>query len=105
MSLTLGLKDELEGVRRDVSVTLVDEPEQDEVPRRRRVRSRHAELGPFRSRAQQEQLVKGRPRSFQCPDHDRLALSGGTDDGETAAVRRDVPNAPGAQLDAPFRYA
>ena len=49
--------------------------------------------------------MEGRPRSFQCPDHDRLALSGGTDDGETAAVRRDVPNAPGAQLDAPFRYA
>ena len=49
--------------------------------------------------------MKGRPRSFQRTDHDRLALSGGTDDGETAAVRRDVPNAPpGAQLDAPFRY-
>ena len=89
MSLTpWGSKDELERVRRDVSLALVDEPEEGVVPRRRRVRGGHARLGPLlRRRAQQEHSRIGRPRRRQGPRQGPAVVA---TEREAAAVRRYV---------------
>ena len=88
LSLTRGSKDELERVRRDVSLALVDEPEQDEVSRRRRVSGGHARLGPLlRRRAQQEESRIRRPRRLEGPRQGPAIVA---TEREAAAVRRYV---------------